>query len=63
MKFDIGTKSFMQNHVYILQPNFIQCRNVKNCSVKVSLFLYEDRILDLRRKTSYHIFVSETKCL
>ena len=35
-----------------LQPNFIQCSNVKNYGVKISLFLCDVRLLDLQRKSS-----------
>ena len=42
MKLDLGTQSFMQKYVYNLQPNYIQCSNVKNYSVKVFLFLCDE---------------------
>ena len=34
------------------QPNFIQCSYVKNYGIKVSLFLCDARVLDLRHKSS-----------
>ena len=52
MKLDVGTQSFHAKHVYNLQPNFIQCPNVKKFSVKVSLFLCDVGVLDLGRKSS-----------
>ena len=57
MKLNLGTQSFMQNtkHLYIIQPiqlNYIQCSNVKNYDVKISLFLCDFRVLDHRRKSS-----------
>ena len=39
-------------YIYSLQPKYIQCSNVKNYGVKVSLFLRDVRVLDRRRKSS-----------
>lgn len=37
--------------IYNLLPNFMQCSRVESYGVKVSLFLCDVRVLDLRRKS------------
>ena len=52
MKLDFGTQEFHAKLVYNLQPNYIQCSNVKNYGVKASLFLCDVWLLHLSRKSS-----------